>query len=383
MLTEITAWVQGNVLILGLAGATVLALAAGTFTAKRLLTGKKPMTVLNVVTNLVALGFNAEGMFFVIRDFKDVPVALAWGGFAVFELFQVQLMILAHKKYTKERTPGKFAALVWVIALCAAFVVSTHAHSGTEKVFRIVLPALVVLIWHVSLTADGVTKSRWVFAHWWESQLANAGLKIGKADDESGIDYDRISRDRKIRKLVTLSDKVRRSGKLSGYRVDRLNRLLRNVPKDDMARVVDQIKIADAGRVALGLEVASDVPDVPGRAGTQVRETGTSGTGTQVREAGTSGMADTGTSGTNPAGTGTDEDPGTDTDPDQVRAWTIVRYMDDLDTTSVPAIKKLRELCAAPGRSMSSQDVAIRARDQALVILMQREEAKRQIEPGE
>lgn len=384
-MNEIKEWVIENWFLFALGGAVLLSTAAAGLTARRLIKGREPLTVLNVITNLVALGFNAEGMFFVIRDkMSEVPAPLAWGGFAVFELFQVQMMILATRKYRSEKTPGKFAPLVWVIALSAASVVSLNATQDVEKIFRIVLPALVVLIWHVSLTADGVTDSRWVFSHWWESKLAHYGLKVGKAKTEGGVNYDDIVKQRRIATLVTLSDKVQEAGRLGGWRVRRLNRLVRNTPAEDLDAVIKQIEVAKLARVRLGLEPGTRVPGSAGTPGTDLVPggTGTAGTRVQVRDLDLGTSSGTAGAGT-PTGTGTDDDTGSEPPTaryDRLRAEAIIRHMDKNETTSFPPTRKLREICASPGNRMSSQDVAVRARDLALTILMERENARVQEE---
>lgn len=278
-------WARANWLVLGLAAAV---LAAG-WILSRIARNLRQATAgaskdwvkyLIRFANAIALAFNAEGMYFLLRDdVKTIPIYLAAGGFFIFELFQVINMALAGRKYKAERTPGKYASMVWLIALAAVSVVCMNAGSAAEVGLRVALAVIVVLGWQVTLTADGVTKSRWVFAHWWESKLANAGLKIGKDTNDGGIDYEEIARAAKVRKLVTLSDKVRRSGKLTGWRVDRLNRLLRNVAEEDMDRVVAQVRVAEEGRVRLGLEPPAEVR----RTG---RPTGSTPTGSTGRPTG-------------------------------------------------------------------------------------------------
>lgn len=370
IMEEITDWARANWLVLGLAAAVLVAgwiLSRIARNLRQATAGASKDWVKYLIrfANAIALAFNAEGMYFLLRDdVKTIPTYLAAGGFFIFELFQVINMALAGRKYKAERTPGKYASMVWLIALAAVSVVCMNAGSAAEVGLRVALAVIVVLGWQVTLTADGVTKSRWVFAHWWESKLANAGLKIGKDTNDGGLDYDEIARAAKVRKLVTLSDKVEHAGVLTGWRVSRLNRLIRNTAEEDMAKVIHQLSVARAARVRLGLaEEVSSGSASSGTAGTPELSDGSDPVSGPVLGHGTGGTG-RGSSGTGSGtdrghGTGTDPELGhgtgaSDTEPLEVLIMSAFKWIEEHDG-KMPTVDQAQVIFAAPGKLSSNR----------------------------
>lgn len=373
MLDMITDWASANWLLLALGGGLVVVLWLLSRVARNLRqatagAGSDWVPWLIRFANAIGLGFNAEGMYFLLRDeVTSMPIILAAGGFFVFELFQVIYMIQAGRKYKVEHTPGKYAAMVWFIALSSVSVVCLHAATAAEVGIRVALAVVVVMGWQVTLTAAGVTKSRWVFAHWLESMLANAGLKIGADTNDGGIDYDKIRRDKNVKKMVTLRYYLDRGGLLSKLRQRKLDRLILGVNEEDRAAVGSRLRAVDETRRALGLKDkigrSSDgsgtveLPDtstVPGVVPGAVpgHETNGTGHGSHEHGSGTDRRTVLGHGNVPNPGTPVTElsaTAGTGAEPDEVLIQSALLWISQHD--KVPTVTECQTIFAAPGNS--------------------------------
>jgi hypothetical protein len=329
---------------------------------------------------LLALAINADAMLRVAMDKLHLAWWFAGGVFFFFEVLQWHFMKIGKARYKVDKTTGNAAVIVWFVALASSVITLFNSHNPVEALIRIILPVTVATVWYLNLVAgQRPTVGRFRYSP------HRVMVTLGWMEPDEDVDYERVTRERKIRKLVTLSHKIEQGGWLVKYRTVKLKRAAITTPVDVLEAAAAQLQ---AGRRAIkalvpelpeersktDVEINSlldqfrDVPE-------QVRGAGTSGTGTQVRGAGTQ-VSPTGTSGTDSSGTtgtGTQvSGTGTDTDPDQVRAWMIISYMDEHGLDAMPPTIKLREICATRPGGKCNQDVAIRARNLAVDLINQR-----------
>lgn len=377
----------------------VAALAFVTVHAVAFLRQRDWVGLMGVGTMGIALALNAEGMYYVItKDMPDVPKLLVWGVFFVFEAFQVQLMVLAEKRYRDPafKHPGKYAWLVWAIGLVSGLIVSIASTTTTEKVLRIALPVMVAAVWHVCLVADGVKKrtSKWAVGYKLEAWLRYRGWMMPLKDGDEDIDFDQNSRALKIKRIVTMRYKLDRGGLLKWYREIRLDRMILKADDGVLDDVAVRLETVRQARAELNLKAAQLSVPASRTDGTKqnvpVQPSGTSQDGTPVRLAGT----EDGTAGTvrddvpvRPSGTEIQDGTVADPVPEIGTANDDTIVEEGLDiwrrTGSVPTVSQVASLAVNPNTGRpAGQSKAKRLRD-LMVVAAMREENGSGGDPGE
>ncbi len=315
---------------------------------------------------VMALAINADAMFRVAVEKLELPWWFAIAVFAFFELTQLFFMGKGERDYRETGSTKGAASIVWLLALASSSITLANAHNPTEAVLRVVLPIVVAAVWQRTLRTEIERPESTQFIWSRDRIMVTLGIKEPAGD----IDYGRISRARKIRKLATLCDQVLESDdQLTSKTAIKLNRMLATAEPAVLDGVVAQREAAQRARVRLGLAPDLEVPTRPTSApGTQVGQvypevgtSGTPGTGSRVGLATPDGP----TSGR--AGTGTPES-GTDEDPIQVLGWQVVRWA--RENGRFPGVGEIKKICGV------GQDKAQKARAFAMPIWLDEENAK-------
>jgi hypothetical protein len=241
----LSAWIYWTGLGVGLVLIVVLAiLLRQSWKAIRAGTDEQKSERTTGVIFLLALAVNADAMFRVATEKLGLPFILALGVFFIFEAMQLNSMRLAKRSYKLNGYPGTHAVVVWGVAAVSGLVTLANSHNAVEAVVRIVLPLTVAAVWHASLVADGQKKKVGKFRYSPHRVLVTLGLIEGEQD----IDYDQVSRARKIRKLVALSYRVERGGRLKDRRKEKLQKIVMVTSPEIIQAAVDQL---NAGRYGL------------------------------------------------------------------------------------------------------------------------------------
>jgi len=263
--------------LLGAGTVGLLALLGLVVWAKKTRRPLRPFA-LSLSMNL-ALLLNAEGMWMIATGDLGLSPVFAALVFAVFEICFLTSTSLAGEQYRRTTTygpdgtvvspghPGPMLYVAALIALVSGVIVASNAHTGTEKMLRLAVPAVIFLMWWAALTAAGQKARRGRFAYSPRRLAERWGWLI--PDDDP--DLIRMAADRQARRMVINYYRVA-AGRWPGWwwRA-RLFKDARTAGEQVVADVVQQLTRVQAFMSLLPADQRTD-PIVPGPAGEQIRE---------------------------------------------------------------------------------------------------------------
>lgn len=234
--------------------------------------GKRPVRpALMWVGSNLALLLNGHGMWVIATETLELPDEFAVLVFAVFEVAIMNAMSIAADRYRKTCEydadgklirpghPGKMLYVVWLIAITSGVVVATNAPTLTERILRLALPVIVVLMWWATLTADGQQARRTRFAFSPMRLMTRWGWWIGDEDE----DLDRLRSDRRVRLLVVYGHRLHAHVVGAWWHEWRLTRIARESTEAEVVAATAQLEqtIRIVHRLVPGVRADQKVAD--------------------------------------------------------------------------------------------------------------------------
>lgn len=263
-------WAQYAALVLfgaGLAG--VIALIGLGVWAKK---SRKPLRPIALAVSMnLALLLNAEGMWEVLTEKAGLPALFTALVFAVFEICFLTATSLAAEQYRRTTvldaegnivTPGHPGAMLYVAALIAGLsglIVATNAASGTEKLLRLAVPAVIFLMWWAALTAAGQRLRRSRFAYSPRRLAERWGWLI--PDDDP--DLVAMAAGRQVRRMVVAHQRVAAKRWPASWWRSRLLKDARTAGEPVVAGVVEQLARIERVMALLGPADRAPEPEMP------------------------------------------------------------------------------------------------------------------------
>jgi hypothetical protein len=287
----------GAFLLLGAGTAGVLALLALLIWARRTSRPLRPIAL--ALSMNLALLLNAEGMWVIATGDLRLPPVFAALVFAVFEISFLTATSLAAEQYRRSTVygpdgtvvspghPGPMLYIAALIALVSGVIVASNAHTGTEKLLRLTVPAVIFLMWWAALTAPGQKTRRGRFAYSPRRLAERWGWLI--PDDDP--DLVRMAAERQARRMVINYYRVAAKRWPHWWWRSRLFKDARTAGDRVVADVVQQLgrvtafmNLLPADRrtgLLLGAPIGARLPDLSGllRQSGQVPAAAGSGTG--------------------------------------------------------------------------------------------------------
>jgi hypothetical protein len=221
----------------------------------------------STVAWIAGFGFSADSMWTVATHKAHITPAVAWAVFFVGEAFMGNSMIHAGRRYkttTKrdEKTdtvikagdPGKHGRAVWIIAAAMAVIVGFASANPAEFALRASIPLGVALLWWNTLTADGTDKPASKFAWTPTRLLERAGALVPDVNDDLAA----MARERRIRALVNVGQRVDSQVWPVGFHLWRLTRLARTADAAMVTEARNRLDRAIKIAALLHLNIATD-----------------------------------------------------------------------------------------------------------------------------
>lgn len=196
----------------------------------------------NLLAAPLVLGWEAEGMFEVVHEWMNLPVAVALVGSAMTSMVTVAIGARAHDHYTEHGTLGPNGRTVWYIALPVGGIVAAASDSLPEAGMRIIVPVMGATLWWSAYRPDETDGERRKGGGSWVWTPRRIAVRLGWISPDPD-DIVTLAHDRGVRRLVRAQYALR-YGRFTPrwWRAGRVRRVARDVTEEMADAAYEQIQ---------------------------------------------------------------------------------------------------------------------------------------------